>query len=215
MKNKKLFYIFMFLPLVMSIVALLFMPEVIPTHYNIENIVDRWGSKYEILIFPILTILYGQFFLFMVRIAKKQEVEGNNNEKNGLIIGICLLVILNIISGMIIYRGLSKAGKLSFVPFEYHQILFFFIGIILIFIGNLMPKLKKNSVIGFRTENSLKNDEIWKKCQQISGITIMISGALISIFSLMFHNVTLYVLIGGVLLLGFVVDLVYSYKVAK
>lgn len=81
MKNKKLFYILMFLPLVMSIVALLFMPEVIPTHYNIENIVDRWGSKYEILIFPILTILYGQFFLFMVRIAKKQEVEGNNNEK--------------------------------------------------------------------------------------------------------------------------------------
>lgn len=73
----------MFLPLVASIVALLFLPNLIPAHYNIDNKVDRWGSKYEILIFPVVTILFGQFLLLMGRIAKKQEVQGNNNEKNG------------------------------------------------------------------------------------------------------------------------------------
>ena len=54
MKNKKLYYILMFLPLVASLIALQFLPDVIPAHYNIDNVVDRWGSKYEILILPEL-----------------------------------------------------------------------------------------------------------------------------------------------------------------
>ena len=215
MKNKKLFYILMFLPLVASIVALLFLPDLIPAHYNIDNKVDRWGSKYEILIFPVVTILFGQFLLLMGRIAKKQEVQGNNNEKNGLIIGICSLLIFNIISGVMIYSFLSKSEKLSFASFELEQALFFLVGIIFIVIGNVMPKLKKNGVLGFRTNHSMKNDEIWKKCQRISGITIMITGTLISIFSLIFHNIILYVLIAIVILLGLAVDLIYSHQVTK
>lgn len=215
MKNKKLFYILMFLPLVASIVALLFLPDLIPAHYNIENKVDRWGSKYEILIFPIVTILFGQFLLIMGRIAKKQEVQGNNNEKNSLIIGICSLLIFNIISGVMIYSSLSKADKLSFATFEFEQILFFFIGIIFIVIGNVMPKLKKNSVLGFRTKYSMKNDEIWKKCQRISGITTMITGVVILIFSLIFHHLTLYILTISTMVFSLITDLIYSHKISK
>lgn len=215
MNNKKLFYILMFLPLAASVVALLFLPDLIPAHYNIENKVDRWGSKYEILILPVVIILFGQFSLLMGRIAKKQEPHGNNNKKNGLIIGIFSLLIFNIISGVMIYSGLSKAEKLSFVSFEFEQILFFFVGIIFIVIGNIMPKLKKNSALGFRTKHSMKNDEVWKKCQKISGITTMISGAFITIFSLIFHNITLYVLIAIIILSGLAVNLIYSHEVSK
>ena len=215
MKNKKLFYILMFLPLVASIVALLFLPDLIPAHYNIENKVDRWGSKYEILIFPIVTILFGQFLLIMGRIAKKQEVQGNNNEKNSLIIGICSLLIFNIISGVMIYSSLSKADKLTFATFEFEQILFFFVGIIFIVIGNVTPKLKKNSVLGFRTKYSMKNDEIWKKCQRISGITTMITGVVILIFSLIFHHLTLYILTISTMVFSLITDLIYSHKISK
>ena len=200
MKNKKLFYILMFLPLVASIVALLFLPDLIPAHYNIENKVDRWGSK---------------FLLIMGRIAKKQEVQGNNNEKNSLIIGICSLLIFNIISGVMIYSSLSKADKLTFATFEFEQILFFFVGIIFIVIGNVMPKLKKNSVLGFRTKYSMKNDEIWKKCQRISGITTMITGVVILIFSLIFHHLTLYILTISTMVFSLITDLIYSHKISK
>lgn len=215
MKNKKLFYILMFLPLAVSIVALLFLPDLIPAHYNIENKVDRWGSKYEILIFPIVTILFGQFLLFMGKIAKKQESQGNNNERISLIVGICSLFIFNIISGVMIYSSLIKAEKLSFVSLGFEQILFFLMGIVLTIFGNVIPKLKKNSILGFRTKHSMKNDEVWKKCQRTSGITTMISGILIIIFSFIFHNLTLYVLIILIIFLGLGIDLIYSYKVSK
>ncbi len=51
MKNKKLFYVLMFLPLVASLIALQFLPNVIPAHYNINNVVVGGGSKFVIFIF--------------------------------------------------------------------------------------------------------------------------------------------------------------------
>ena len=105
--REKIFYILMFLPLVISMIALVFLPDLIPAHYNIKNEIDRWGSKYEILIIPIITILLGKFLLFMKKWVKKYEVKGNNNEKFVLIIGICLLLIYNIILCMMIYLGLN------------------------------------------------------------------------------------------------------------
>ena len=65
MNVKKLFYTLMFLPLIVSMIALIFLPDLIPVHYNIKNEIDRWGSKYEILIIPIITILLGKSLLFM------------------------------------------------------------------------------------------------------------------------------------------------------
>ena len=64
-KTIKLFYTLMFLPLIVSIVALIFLPDLIPAHYNIKNEIDRWGNKYEILIILIIIILLGKFLLFM------------------------------------------------------------------------------------------------------------------------------------------------------
>lgn len=215
MKNKKIFYILMFLPFMASIVALLFLPDLIPAHYNIENVVDRYGSKYEILILPIFIILFGQFLLLMGRISKRQEKQGNNNEKISYIIGICSLLIFNIISGVIIYSGLLKAEELYFASFGFEQIIFFCMGIILVIIGNVMPKLKKNSVLGFRIKYSRKNDEVWKKCQRMSGITIIITGIFLMLFSLVLHNLDLYVVTAILVILDLVFNLVYSYKVSK
>ena len=97
----------MFLLLIVSMVTLVFLSDLISTHYNIKNEIDRWGSKYEILIIPIITILLGKFLLFMKKWGKKHEVKGNNNKKFVLIIGICLLLIYNIILCMMIYLGLN------------------------------------------------------------------------------------------------------------
>jgi len=48
MKKKKIiFYGLMFLPLIVVLIALQFLPEQIPAHYGFDNQVTRWGSKYE------------------------------------------------------------------------------------------------------------------------------------------------------------------------
>ncbi len=77
MKNKKtVYYILMYLPLVVSLIALPHLPEKIPAHYGVDNQVDRWGSKYEVLLFPVISILMGYFLLGMAKLAAKKEEHG-------------------------------------------------------------------------------------------------------------------------------------------
>ena len=42
MKNKKIFFIFMVIPLIINSVRLLFLPAKIPAHDNVKGQVDRW-----------------------------------------------------------------------------------------------------------------------------------------------------------------------------
>lgn len=64
MKIKKtVCYILMYLPLVIVLIALPYLPEKIPAHYGFDNQVDRWGNKYEALLFPIISLLMGYFLL--------------------------------------------------------------------------------------------------------------------------------------------------------
>lgn len=102
---KRIFYTLMLLPLLVSIISICFLPSIILTHYNIYNDVDRWGSKYEVLIIPIFTIIFGQFLLFMSKISKKQN---KDNERSGIIIGIFGLLVFNIISGIMIYSSIAR-----------------------------------------------------------------------------------------------------------
>ena len=213
MKNKKLFYVLMFLPLVASLIALQFLPDVIPAHYNIQNVVDRWGSKYEILILPVITITFGFFSLAMGKIAQKQEPLGNNNEKSNLFIGNCVLLIFNMLSGFMIYSSLHQLEKLEFASLTFIQIAFIIIGIFLIVINNIMPKVKRNSILGFRTKQTMKNDEIWKKCQRFSGLTGVIAGFIIVVISFLLNNTTLIIAVLIVTFIKLGIDIVYSYKV--
>ena len=63
MKIKKLvYYILMFLPIIITIIALNFLPDQIPAHYGINNEVNRWGSKYESLLLPIFIIIFALLY---------------------------------------------------------------------------------------------------------------------------------------------------------
>lgn len=51
------------LPLVVTAVSMAFLPDTIPVHYGVEGTVDRWGSKYECFIFPVITFVMGGLLL--------------------------------------------------------------------------------------------------------------------------------------------------------
>lgn len=79
---KILFYFFMFLPLPVTLAALVFLPEQIPAHFDMDNQVTRWGSKYETLIFPAVTIIFG---LIMLGISKFSDNRESNQELESLV----------------------------------------------------------------------------------------------------------------------------------
>ncbi len=223
MKNKKLltmlYVILMFLPLIAVVVAYPFLPDQIPAHYGMDNQVTRWGNKSETFIFPIITLIFGFFMYIGAKGAAEQEKKGNGTGKNNstitFIAGILSILVFDILTLYFLYADFHQVENLNDVPFSLTKISFGCLGIALIILGNIMPKLKRNSLIGLRTSWSMKNDVVWKKSQRFCGILFMLSGIVILIFCFLLEGTLLTVLSLILLVIAAITSVIYSYYVAK
>lgn len=98
-----MYYILMFLPLVVTVISLIFLPDRIPAHYGSENQVTRWGSKYETLIFPAETMICGAIITAVAKSAAGNKKDGEKNEKAVVIIGIAVLLLFNLMIFYFLY----------------------------------------------------------------------------------------------------------------
>lgn len=216
MKMKKIvFYGLMFLPLISAFIALQFLPEQIPAHYDLNNQVTRWGSKYEALIVPLVTAMLGYFFLGIAKVAAKHEENGNNNENVCIVAGIVTLIIFNAMSGYALYASFNKIENLSSNKIDVTQLLFGILGIAMIIIGNIMPKIRMNSVTGLKTKWSMKNETTWKKSQRFGGISYIIGGVVIVATCFFVQGIYCFLSTLAIIAILLVIDIFYTYKIAQ
>lgn len=216
MKNRKaVYYILMFLPLVLVLIALPFLPEQIPAHYGADGTVTRWGSKFETLIFPVVTIIFGAVMLVVAQAAGKNEEDGKNNEKVTVIAGLASLAVFDVMTCFFLYTDFNQVEDLGDVPFGNSQILFTVFGAGMIVLGNVMPKLRMNSVAGLRTKWSMKNETVWKKCQRFGGISFIVGGICMIIACFLAEDDACLAVSLGILCVLIVVDVWYTYLAAK
>lgn len=217
MKTKKISYvILMFLPLVVTAIAIFFMPDEIPAHYGANGMVDRWGSKFESFIFPATIVGFGLFMLLAAKLSGKVEEENKNNEKITLTVGLVIMAIFNIMDFAILYLSFSGASSLSELPIDFCNLIVVLFGVAFIIIGNIMPKVRMNSLIGFRTPWTMKNEVTWKKCQLFGGITFIINGFITAVCGLLVFKGAAAIIFMLVMLAAMLVaDIIYSYVVMK
>jgi hypothetical protein len=88
-----------------------------------------------------------------------------------------------------------------------------FMGVVMIVIGNYLPKTHRNYIIGIRLPWTLENDENWRKTHRLAGKIWVLGGLLLFLNSF----VQLYVYWVFFLTLFFVVIIpsVYSYQLSK
>ena len=213
--QKTIFYILMFLPVPVTLISLVFLPDQIPAHYGSDNQVTRWGSKYETLIFPLVIIIFGLIMVGISKYSAKQEKQGKNNEKICIVAGIFLLLIFNVMTAYFLYTDFNKVENLSTVPVDLSQLIFILLGIFMIVFGNIMPKIRMNSAMGLRTKWSMKNEMTWKKSQRFGGISFMVVGLLIILICCFTKGFACSLWSIGILILSLPIDIYYTYKVAK
>lgn len=217
MKTKKmiLYYVLMFLPLAVTLFALQYLPDQIPAHYDFNQQVTRWGSKYEALIFPILSMGFGGIMRIVTKFAAKQEDSGTNNEKVCITAGILGLVLFNAMSFYYLYTSYKQVENLSSVCVDIYQIMIVLLGLFFVVIGNIMPKVRMNSVLGLRTTWSMKNEITWKKSQRFGGITFILIGIAMILTCFLTKGISCFLISMGLLLASLPIDIYYTYRVAK
>lgn len=176
-------------------------PDRIPAHYNIRGEVDRWGSKYEFLIMPVINLFFGIFMAWLARFEGKKGRE--MNERIVAIMNNFILIMFNAIwvgfmwkavdsrsagsnLGDLATKGIMMLLMLSFIP-----------------LGNIMPKAQRNSLFGLRTKWSMANDHCWQQSQRLGGYIMVGTGILGVILTAVFPAQ-----LGSYVMLGLIIAMV-------
>ena len=208
MKIKKvLLMTFAVSPLIVSLITLFFLPEEIPAHYGANFTVDRYGSKYEILIFPIEILIMSLIFL-LPGIFMKNET----NKRLTLNIGLALILVFNALEYYILFIQANNVTNINSGVFKIERILLLVFGVLFVFIGNLMPLSRRNSFVGLRTRWSMTNDTVWKKCQLFGGVSLIILGIILMVIAFVYPNIPLMI---GLLIIVAITDTIYTYVTAN
>ncbi len=219
MKNKKWIYLLLtYFALGITLIMLPFLPDTVPAHYNALDEVDRYGSKYELLILPAMVIGFGYLMRGIAKFAEKQEQnEGQkNNGKIVLLSGMGGLVLFNALTVYFLYTAFRQTENLNEMPFEIYQLINLIFGILFVILGNVMPKVKKNDFFGVRLSYSMKNEVTWQKCQRFGGIAFMVCGLILIVASLLgFRGIAASIFLIALMLVYVLVVVIYSYQIAK
>lgn len=218
MKNKKfliMYIILTVLPLLITTVSMFFLPDTVPVHYGPSGAADRWGSRFELMIFPFFSLVIAVFMWVSAWFSSKNESSTKNNEKIVLISGVCILALFLILDIFFLYLGFNSAESIYNAPIDIGRLLCGFFGIFFVVSGNIMPKTKPNSIVGMRTKWSRKNENTWKQQQRVSGIFAMITGVVLIVLAFVLKGFAAAIAVIAITILMSVIAVVYSYVSAS
>lgn len=221
---KKAIWIISLIALTGTAVVLQFMPDQVPMHYDAVGNIDRWGSKYENLIFPVIILAMSLFWTLSIRYYDKKalrETDGkesagaNSNAKVLGIVGLWMTAIFTVMQGFILYGAYNEAvsGAAAW-SVDIGKVSVILMGIIFIILGNFMTKTRINSTVGVRISWSMYNDNTWRKSNRFGAYAIMIAGVVIIIMAVLLKNSFGAAMAAvGAVILASAVTLIYAHKV--
>ena len=195
-----------------TVIFLILSPDRIPVHYNFAGEVDRIGSKYENLIWPGFAIGMGVFFLLMARIPRKKGEK--TNEKVLMIAGVCTLVFFTLLGFYFMLKALrydpQAASQVSYD--DVNRFVSIGIGALLVVLGSIMPKMRRNAMFGLRTKWSMANDNVWQKSQRFGGIASVMAGFIMIILALFVPGIWNVVMMTIVIVIWLILCIVASHR---
>ncbi len=156
------------------------LPEKVPVHWNIQGEIDRWGSKAELLLIPILLPLLIYIIMLVVPlIDPKKRIAQMGGKYYQL-----KFVLVLFMSGLAILLLYLVKNQSLMSP----QILFIFIGLLYAVLGNYLQSVKPNYFIGIRTPWTLESETVWKKTHKLGGKLFLAGGIGIVVLCIIISN---------------------------
>ncbi len=176
MKNKFLIIITSIatvIPIAAGVILWSKLPDDIAIHFDSNGNADKWCYKaWAVFGLPLFALAAHLFCVFMTA----HDPKGRNiGEKiYNAVIWIC--PICSLTAGVIIY---THSLALPFSPFPFLQIA---LGILIMIIGNYLPKCRQNYTIGIKLPWTLSDKENWNSTHRAAG-RIWVVGGIIIVFN--------------------------------
>ena len=146
------------------------LPDVMATHFSLNGKANGFSSK-PFGVFGVPTICIVTLWFHAIVTSKSPRKQ--NISSKTFCIPLWIYSFACLFATAIIY--LYNLGiKLDIVFFT-----MLFVGFLLILVGNYLPKVKQNYVIGIRTPWTLTNEDNWNRTHRFAGFLWIIAGIII------------------------------------
>lgn len=188
------------------------LPASIPRHWDVNGEVDGWMDKSFIYIEVFGMLAFHLVLLFIQRILPDKHGTKNSKLAN-LMFYYFMPVLTTIIVGASILSIYSKPQIIS-------TIVFIFIGLLFMVIGNYLPKVRHNYWLGIKLPWTLASTVNWEKTHRFAGPIWVISGLFIVILGIISifldSDVSVFIIIMLIIIFADVlIPSIYSYKQYK
>lgn len=199
------------LPLVLFFIVLPLLPEMVAVHFGASGQPDRFGSKFELVFLPLVSIGFAILLYFIVRASGTRSKNPRRSLSTGLIIICGALLIIDAIAVWILGSNVTQFQSI-FNGNLLNSYIFSLLGIELILIGFLTPRLSINPWSGVRVPWEL-SEQAWGNLQRFGGKLSIGAGIILFIASSLWLRGTsvliLFIVLAAILV---VAVLVYGYK---
>jgi len=186
-------------------------PDIVPLHVNLKGVVDRYGSKNELITMTlILTAVNMLVYLLLpqvYRIDPKRYAAENKTRLHR--IAFAVSIFLAAVLCLLIYSGIHGDMKFS------TRFILSGAGLIIAVVGNYMYNIKPNYFAGIRLPWTLNNDENWKKTHLLAGKLMFGGGVLIAVICLFIPLLISIIALFVFLFVTISITCIYSYRLYK
>lgn len=178
MKNKKMRILAYLLAVISFLTAAVLyprLPEQIPTNWGVDGTVT-YGPRYTIFFTTGMGLLFAVLFDVLPKIDPRRQ----NYQKFGSyydMFCVFMQIFLLIVNGILITETF-RPGTLS-VP----MVITLGIGLLFLFTGNILPKVKSNFYMGIRTPWTISSEEVWRKTHRLGGKCFFLVGLVSIVFA--------------------------------
>ncbi len=172
-KKRIAIYFFAVLPIVMVSLVYKKLPDLVPMQWQAGNGV-RYGDKWQLYIIAGLCFAMGTLMPLMAKIDPRR----NNYEKfSSVYENIVLLIEIFMAATMAIVLSESLYPGIIPVP----RVISGGVGLLFVFLGNMMPKVRSNYFTGVKTPWALSSETVWNKTQRLGGKLFFFGGLLMTV----------------------------------
>ncbi|MFH1295050.1 MAG: DUF1648 domain-containing protein [bacterium] len=179
------------------------LPDRIPSHWNVNGQIDGFMPKtFAAFFFPGLFI-FVYLLLSVLPLMDPHKTNIELFENSYFWFKVTLLLFLAGIHFITIYAAFGKEVDIGrFVSWG--------VGILFLFIGWMMPRIKKNYTIGIRLPWTLYSEVVWDKTHKLGSQLFMALAGILLLASFLPGVLTFWILMGGIILL-MIILVAYSY----
>ena len=208
MKNKKTYIlsaVVCLLPLIAGAILYKKLPNEIVTNWSTNGTPnDTTGKFTAVFIYPGVLFLLDLLFPALVRLDPK------NRDLSGKVYGLIRWIIPAV---TLICSGMTLAWA-SGARFSVALVCSLFFGLMIVIVGNYLPKMKQSYTIGIKLPWTLESEENWNRTHRFAGSVWVLCGIAV-ILSSFFRFALKPAFLIAVLVLMLIAPAVYSYALYR